>query len=191
MQITVDWSSTFKPDKLDADMLQRGQTAMVKVVTEIRNRAKQKLQWRKAPGAGLGGRATGTLARGIIPSVRVSHTEIEGTVKVSVPYGRYVEGWNSLGQHTPTVKHWLSFFDKDGTPRWGIINWALRHGVAKYVSRKAQRFAKRFSKALPFALSRTAMMVGGPGATTPFLEPTFLEVLPSAREILAGSITSG
>ena len=168
MQITVDWSSTFKPDKLDADMLARGQTAMVKVVTEIRNRAKQKLQWRKAPGAGLGGRATGTLARSIVPSVRISHTEIEGTVKAGVGYAKYVEGWNSRNDHTPAEKHYV--YGAEGS---GIYNWFLRHGKIK-----------RGSKQHLF-------WVGGPGAITPFLEPAFLEVLPSAREILAGSITSG
>jgi hypothetical protein len=168
MQITVDWSSSFKPDKLDADMLARGQTAMVKVVTKIRNRAKARLIVRKAKGAGLGGRATGTLARSIVPSVRVSHTEIEGTVKVGVPYGKYVEGWNSANEHKAAEKHYV--YGNEGS---GIYNWFLRHGKIK-----------RGSKQRLF-------WVGGPDSITPFLEPAFLEVLPSAREILAGSITSG
>jgi hypothetical protein len=180
MQITVDWSSSFKPDKLDADMLARGQTAMVKVVTIIRNKAKARLIVRKAKGAGLGGRFMGRLAGSIVPSVRVSHTEIEGTVKVGVPYGKYVEGWNSQNQHTPVIRHFVPF---SVAPL--LRTWAERKGLFKARGRKAT--------ARGWSLSPNAkgMFVGGPDSITPFLEPAFLEVLPSAREILAGSITSG
>ena len=89
-----------------------GRRGMIRITTEIANRAKKRLRVRKGPGIGMGGRKTGALARSIIPSVTVSQTVIEGEVTAGVlatsgdpdsNYARYVEGWNKAGVHTPAA----------------------------------------------------------------------------------------
>ena len=165
MRILVDFSSTFKPDKLNEEQLERGKKAMIAITTAIRNKAREKLKVRKVSGAGLGGRYTGTLAKTINAEVRLSHTEIEGTVKTGVGYAKFVEGWNSYNEHIPVVKHYV--YGEKGS---GIYNWFLRRHLIKTGSK--QRF----------------FWVGGPESITPFLEPTFLELLPEARQELGATL---
>jgi hypothetical protein len=183
MRIDVDWSSSFKPDKLDADMLKRNASAMVKIVTKIRAKAQQRLKVRLVKGSGMGGRFMGRLAESIVPTVAVTPLMIEGKVTVGVPYGKYVEGWNSDNQHIPVRRHYVPF---SVAPLLKV--WAQRKGLF-------DRFVKTHGgKGLAlrkWSLSPNAkgMVVGGPDSITPFLQPTFLEVLPYARQLLGESMT--
>lgn len=154
---------------LTAEMMEKGKKGMVRVTTEIRNRAKQRLRWRKGKGAGEGGRFTARLATSIVPKVTLSETAIEGEVKAGVPYAKYVEGWNKANQHVPVVRHRVKFRTAPG-----LRDWARRHGIE-----------------VPKDPSKGSLMVGGPDSITPFLEPAFREVMGDAAEYLAGEIRVG
>lgn len=80
-----------------------GRKGMIRITTEIMNRARKRLRVRKGPGIGMGGRKTGRLSRSIVPQVTMSQTAIEGEVGTGVEYARYVEGWNKAGEHVPAV----------------------------------------------------------------------------------------
>jgi hypothetical protein len=181
MQITVDWSSSFKPDKLDAEMLRRNASAMVVIVTKIRAKAQQRLKVRLAKGAGLGGRFMGRLAESMVPTVAVTPLMIEGKVTVGVPYGKYVEGWNNDNQHVPVRRHYVPF---SVAPLLKV--WAQRKGLFDKFTKRGVHYSQRGWSLSPNA---KGMVVGGPDSITPFLGPTFLEMLPYARQLLGESIT--
>lgn len=175
---------------LTAEMMEKGKKGMVRVTTEVRNRAKQRLRWRKGKGAGEGGRFTARLATSIVPKVTLSETAIEGEVKAGVPYAKYVEGWNKANQHVPVRRHFVSF---ETAP--GLRDWARRHGILTHGRRVATLNAATgargsYYRMTPLYLGK-GMMVGGPDSITPFLEPSFKEVIPDAAEYLAGEIRVG
>jgi len=71
-------------------------------------------------------------------------------------------------------RHFVSFTNKDGSLRYGLIKWAERHGFKIYstrtavskskeeqVSAKMRRFFKRFSAAQAYGLARKGMWVWG------------------------------
>lgn len=159
---------------------------MIRSCTAIQRQAKTNLVWKSGPGA-QGGLATGALKRSIVYAVDDTPKGLEGQVGTGTKYARYIEGWNSLGEHKPVRKHWLSFFERSGTPRQGLIDWALRHGILHWRTRSAargRRLAKRFGGMYRYMFDRTGMMVGGPESTTPFLEPSFEGQLPTIKHNL-------
>lgn len=145
----------------------------------LQSDAKGRLKWRERPGKGLGGRATGALAR--IPyEVKSGKESVEGTVGIGVTYGPYVEGWNSRGEHVPTVRHFLPFVNRAGQLNEGLYQWAMRHGLLIWQSRKTGRMTKRPGK---YGSLSGGLMVGGEQSTTPFLEPAADATLPKILQM--------
>jgi len=128
---------------------------MTKTCNSIKLDAQRRLVWRTGKGA-PGGRATGGLSKSIQYSVDVLPNRIEGAVGAGVDYAKYVEGWNSLGQHVPIVRHFVKF-----TTAPNLKEWLLRHGVD----------VPKSAKSWP---------VGGPDFPSPFLQPAFEAKLPAA-----------
>lgn len=126
---------------------------MVRATNDFQNKARRRLVWRNAPGA-PGGRATGQLSRSIQTAVDSTPHRIEGQIGVGVHYGKYVEGWNSMGEHKPIRKHYVPFKVAPD-----LQKWLLRHGVEGAENAKG-------------------WMVGGPDFPSPFMQPTLEEEQP-------------
>lgn len=106
MIVKVEFNSQDVKDRLgrlQLAQLEASKRGMVRITTEIRNRAKRRLRVRKGPGIGLGGRKTGRLSSSIINTVTLSETAVVGEVVAGTEYAKYVEGWNKAGEHIPAV----------------------------------------------------------------------------------------
>ena len=146
-------------------------SAMEKGCRNIENTAKRHLRWRNAPGAGLGGRATGRLANSLTHNVRSSSTVVEAEVGPGVKYAKWVEG-----QPVPN-RHFVPF-----SVAPGLREWLKRHGVLTQ-SRKG-------GPVKPAYLG-TGYVVGGEKSTTPFLEPAARMEIPRVLDDLARALRVG
>lgn len=153
---------------------------MARTCNTLRNSMNRRLKWRTGKGQ-PGGRATGQLARSIVYNVRSSPHRIEGEVGAGVHYAKYVEGWNSRGEHKPIERHFVSF---ERHPE--LLKWALRHGIKAYRTwsgRGTTRYQKGSGRLLELGgqslvFKIRGLMVGGPDFPSPFMQPALEEEQP-------------
>ena len=137
---------------------------MVRTTNSLKTGMKARLKWRSAPGA-PGGRFSGRLAQSTQAATDSTPHRIEGAVGVGVHYGKYVEGWNSMGEHKPTVRHIVSLVKNPGA-----LKWLLRHDV-EGVTEKTKYF-----------------MFGGPNAPSPFMQPELEAQAPQIQGRFAAAL---
>jgi hypothetical protein len=142
--------------RFQVEQQQRAMIALERFAVQVESRTKGKLKWRRRPGRGLGGRATGHLANSYTHELQRSGQDIEVIIGTGVKYAKYVEG-----QPRPPKRHFVKFSTAPD-----LFTWLIRHGVEVPHSAKG-------------------WMVGGEKSVTAHLGPAFHEVAPKALAIMA------
>ena len=157
---------------------QRVERAMDVAAVVVESDVKSRLKWRYKRGRGLGGRATGHLAK-YAHTIKTIGTTTETTIGPGVDYAKYVEGYPQAPR-----RHFVSFKTAPG-----LLEWAMRHMGTIYSVRISKNTGKSYVSRKRIDLDLGGgMMVGGEAGTTPHLGPAMQTAGPKAMARLIDSL---